>query len=42
MDDIPAHLLPEADPLRAFDHPRAQFGMKERLPGVKDRAWVEV
>lgn len=42
MDDIPAHLLPEADPLRAFDHPRAQFGMKERFPGVKDRAWVEV
>lgn len=41
-DDVPADLLPEADPRRAFDHPRAQFGIQVRYPRVKDREWVEV
>lgn len=41
-EDVPARLLPEADPRRAFDHPRAQFGMKVRYPGVKDKEWIEV
>jgi hypothetical protein len=41
-EDVPARLLPEADPRRAFDHPRAQFGMKVRYPGVRDKEWVEV
>lgn len=41
-EDVPARLLPEADPRRAFDHPRAQFGMKLRYPRVKDKEWIDV
>ncbi|WP_157572676.1 hypothetical protein [Nevskia soli] len=41
-NDIPTELLAEADPKDAYRHPRAQFGMKTRYQGIKDRAWVEV
>lgn len=41
-DDIQCDWLPEAEPSKCFDHPRAQFGMTVRLPGVKNKAWVEV
>jgi hypothetical protein len=41
-DDIACDWLPEIDAGVCFDHPRAQFGMKVRLPGVEHKAWVEV
>lgn len=41
-DDISCDWLPEIDVSTCFDHPRAQFGMKHRLSGVKDKPWVEV
>lgn len=41
-DAIPTELLPEANPVDAFRHPRAQFGTKERYPKIKDKDWVEV
>jgi hypothetical protein len=34
--------LPEIDPATCFSHPRAQFGMTKRFPGIKDKEWVEV
>lgn len=40
--DIQCDWLPEIDIAGCFEHPRAQFGMKQRLPGVKDREWVNV
>ena len=39
-NDIPCDFLPEVDPKTCFDHPRAQFGMKERLPRIKEKEWV--
>lgn len=41
-NDIPCDWLPEIDVSTCFDHPRVQFGMKYRLPGVRCKAWVEV
>jgi hypothetical protein len=41
-DDISHTWLPEIDPSICFGHPRAQFGNKHRLPGVKNKAWIEV
>lgn len=41
-DDIACDWLPEVDAATCFDHPRAQFGMAHRLPGVKSKEWVEV
>jgi hypothetical protein len=41
-DDISCDWLPEIDVSTCFDHPRAQFGIKHRLPGVKNKEWVEV
>jgi hypothetical protein len=41
-NDIPCDWLPEIETSACFHHPRAQFGMKHRLPNVKDKAWVEV
>jgi len=41
-DDISTDLLPEADPLQAFSHPRAKFGMEVRFKAIKDKEWVEV
>jgi hypothetical protein len=40
--DIVSSWLPEAEMATCFDHPRAQFGIKVRLPKVKDKKWVEV
>lgn len=41
-NDIPCDWLPEIEVSTCFDHPRAQFGMKHRLPGVRNKEWVEV
>ncbi|GBE74428.1 hypothetical protein myaer87_16550 [Microcystis aeruginosa NIES-87] len=41
-EDIACSWLPEIEPATCFGHPRAQFGMKHRLPGVKDKKWIEV
>ena len=41
-NDIECDWLPEIDASTCFDHPRAQFGMKHRLPGVKNKEWVEI
>lgn len=41
-DDIQCDWLPAIDPEECFDHPRARFGIEHRLPGVKDKPWVEV
>lgn len=41
-NDISVELLPESNPADAFKHPRAQFGMEVRYPGVKDKEWIKV
>ncbi|MBW6453546.1 MAG: hypothetical protein K0A92_07160 [Methyloprofundus sp.] len=41
-NDINPELLPEFNPLDAFKHPRAIFGMKIRYLGIKNKEWVEV
>lgn len=41
-NDILCDWLPAIDVSTCFDHPRAQFGMRHRLPGVKDKEWMEV
>ena len=41
-NDILCDWLPEVDKSACFDHPRAQFGMKYRLPNIKHKEWVEV
>jgi hypothetical protein len=41
-NDISCSWLPEIDTSDCFEHPRARFGMKQRLPGVKNKEWVEV
>jgi hypothetical protein len=41
-NDISCDWLPMVDPSACFEHPRAQFGMKKRLLGVKRKRWVEV
>lgn len=41
-NDILCDWLPEIDPSTCFGHPRAQFGMIHRLPGVKSKEWVGV
>ena len=35
-------LLPEIDVHSCFLHPKVKWGMRERLPRVKDLEWVEV
>jgi len=35
-------LLPEVPPSQCFTHPRARFGMEQRLPNVIGMDWVEV
>ena len=41
-EDITHSWLPEIEPSICFNHPRAQFGIKYRLPKVKDKQWIEV
>jgi len=41
-NDLSCDWLPEADRSTCFTHPRAQFGMQHRLPGVKNREWLKV
>lgn len=41
-NEISATLLPELDPVEAFKHPRAQFGVRVRYPRIRDRDWVDV
>lgn len=41
-DDIQCKWLPEVSSASCFDHPRAQYGMKERWPNIKDEPWQEV
>ena len=41
-DDISDERLPAADPVAAFSHPRAQFGMKVRYERIRDKEWVEI
>ena len=41
-NEIECDWLPEVDPATCFGHPRAQFGMQERLPAVKDKEWVAI
>lgn len=41
-NEISPTLLPEADPLVAFNHPRAKFGMSVRYQAIKDKEWVKV
>ena len=42
QNDIACDWLPEIDVSTCFDHPRAQFGMKHRLPGVINKEWMEI
>jgi hypothetical protein len=35
-------LLPEVTPEECLHHPQVQQGLRNRLPGVQDQAWVEV
>lgn len=41
-NDISCSWLPEIATHSCFDHPRAQFGIRHRLPAVIDKEWVEV
>jgi len=41
-NDIYCDWLPEIDPASCFNHPRARFGISQRLPNVKNRTWVKV
>lgn len=41
-NDISCNWLPEIGTSNCFEHPRAHFGMKQRLPGVKNKEWVDV
>lgn len=41
-DDVLCEWLPEVPPAVCFSHPRAEFGMKQRLPKVQNKPWVEV
>ena len=41
-NDISCGWLPEIAPADCFSHPRARFGMEHRLPGVKNKKWIEV
>jgi hypothetical protein len=41
-EDISHSWLPEIEPSICFNHPRTQWGMKYRLPSVKDKQWIEV
>lgn len=41
-NDISCEWLPEISPSICFNHPRAKFGMKHRLPEVRNKKWVEV
>lgn len=41
-NDILCNSLPEINPSSCFSHPRAVFGMSERLPTVKNMDWIEV
>lgn len=41
-NDICCDWLPEIDPCKCFDHPRACFGMTHRLPKVIGKEWVEI
>jgi len=41
-NDIECDWLTEVDMTGVFDHPRAQFGIKERLPAIKENIWIDV
>lgn len=41
-NDLHHDWLPEVASSDCFDHPRARFGMEERLPLVKDKPWQHV
>ena len=41
-NDVLNDWLPEIETSSCFKHPRAQFGMEYRLPGVKNKQWMEV
>jgi len=40
--DLEHSWLPEISPRVCFNHPRAQFGMKQRLPQVANKPWVRL
>jgi hypothetical protein len=41
-NDVLNDWLPEIETSSCFKHPRAQFGMEYRLPGVKNKQWMAV
>ncbi len=41
-NDILPDVLPEVSAACCFDHPKAQWGMRERWPEVADMEWVDV
>jgi hypothetical protein len=41
-NDIESDLLPEIDSKTLFEHPRVQFGITHRLPGIINRPWNSV
>lgn len=41
-NDVLCDWLPEIATSACFDHPRAKFGMSQRLPRVKEKNWIEV
>jgi hypothetical protein len=41
-NDIEHAWLPEIDASKCFQHPRAQFGIKERYLKIKDKSWINV
>jgi hypothetical protein len=41
-DGLGNGILPEVPATACFTHPKAQWGMRERFPTVKDLPWVEV
>jgi hypothetical protein len=41
-NDISCEWLPKIETPECFEHPRAQFGMKQRFARVKSKPWLEV
>lgn len=41
-NDIECKWLPEIETSQCFDHPRARFGITNRLPKVQNKDWVDV
>ncbi len=41
-NDVGIEIFPEIQPSQCFTHPKVQQGIKNRLPKVSDKPWIEV